>query len=96
MSLSDGPKTNGPTYDIVLSRRADRYYNRVDPIMVRRLNRCFDELRRDPFASRNVRPIRGSVGTYRYRVGNLRVMFTVDQDSHSVDVVAIGPRGEIY
>ncbi len=83
-------------YEVALSRRANRYYRRVDEATARRLRLCFDELRRNPFASRNVRPVLGRPDTFRYRVGALRVIFSVDRDSMAVRVHIIGPRGDVY
>jgi mRNA interferase RelE/StbE len=64
--------------------------------MARRLEQCFEELRDDPFSSTNVRPLRGRANMYRYRVGNLRVIFSVDNEALLVRIYAIGPRGDIY
>jgi len=33
-------------YDLVLTRDAQRFYERADQRLARRLNRCFDHLRR--------------------------------------------------
>ncbi|MFQ6030782.1 MAG: type II toxin-antitoxin system RelE/ParE family toxin [Dehalococcoidia bacterium] len=83
-------------YEIRLARSANRYYQRVDVDTARRLERCFEELSRNPFTATNVRPIRGRQGVYRYRVGDLRVIFTVVQVERVVRVTAIGPRGNVY
>ena len=83
-------------YEIRLARSANRYYQRVDVDTARRLNRCFEALSRNPFTAGNARPIRGRPGQYRYRVSDLRVIFTVLQPERIVQVIAIGPRGDIY
>ena len=83
-------------YEVQLSRSANRYYQRADVDTARRLDRCFAELSRNPFRVRNVRPIRGRTGLFRYRVVQIRVLFSVIPQDHIVQVVAIGPRGDIY
>jgi mRNA interferase RelE/StbE len=82
-------------YEVRLARGAARYYQRVDADTARRLAQCFDSLRQNPFAG-DVRPLKGRRGLYRYRVGELRVVFSVDRSSLIVMVIAIGPRGDIY
>jgi mRNA-degrading endonuclease RelE of RelBE toxin-antitoxin system len=42
------------------------------------------------------KPLHGAGGRRGARVGGLRIVFTVDRDQRVVDVVEIGPRGEIY
>ena len=83
-------------YELRLSRRADRYYQRVDRDTAQRLNQVFAELSDNPYNARHVRPLRGREGLLRYRLGDLRIVFTVDRAEETVSVVAIGPRGDIY
>jgi mRNA interferase RelE/StbE len=83
-------------YEVRLSRRANRYYQRVDSDTARRLDQCFEDLSQNPFSPGNVRPIRGRRGLYRYRVGGLRVIFSVERRERVVMVTAIGPRGDIF
>lgn len=33
-------------YEVFLTREAQRFYERADPVLVRKLNRCFERLRR--------------------------------------------------
>ena len=83
-------------YEVRLARRAFNYYERVDRDTARRLEQCFDDLSQNPFTPGVVRPIRGRRGLYRYRVGGLRVIFSVERRERVVTVIAIGPRGDIF
>ena len=83
-------------YEVRLSRSSNRYYQRVDVDTARRLDGYFEVQSLNPFTAGNVRPIRGRAGLYRYRVGDLRVIFPVRQPESIVQVIAIGPRGGIY
>ena len=79
-----------------MSRRAERYYNRVDASMGKRLLAGLRRIAADPFSRQPVRPVKGRKAVYRYRVGELRILFTVDTAEKIVTVAAIGPRGDIY
>ena len=35
-------------YEPILTREAQKFYERADPPLVRRLHRCFEQLRKDP------------------------------------------------
>lgn len=83
-------------YEVRLSRRALRYYNRVDASTARRLNKCFQSLEGNPFGGGDIKPLEGMRGVYRFRVGNLRVVYEVDIPQRVVRVNTILPRGEAY
>jgi mRNA interferase RelE/StbE len=83
-------------YEVRLSRRALKYYNRVGPPTARRLNQCFQCLESNPFGGGDIKPLKGMRGVFRFRVGNLRVVYEVDVPQRVVKVSAILPRGEAY
>ncbi|MCL4516785.1 MAG: type II toxin-antitoxin system RelE/ParE family toxin [Firmicutes bacterium] len=83
-------------YKLTLARQAARYYNRVDTSTVQRLNRCFMALQQDPVSGGDIKPLKGEEDTYRYRVGNLRVVYHLGRKRKVVTVLAILPRGEAY
>ena len=83
-------------YEVRLSRRARRYYERVDADTARRLGRCFEALSKDPYGGGDIKPLKGMKGVYRFRVGDLRVIYEVEVDKRVVKVYSILPRGEAY
>jgi len=84
-------------YDVLLTRDAQGSYQAADDPLARRLNRCFDQLRRDPYQHPNIKRLKGSLsGYWRYRVGDWRVVYQVDDDKHTVTVVLIAHRSKVY
>ena len=53
------------------------------------------EVAADPTAARNVKKLKGRPG-YRLRVGDWRVIFTLNNDELVLIVIEIGPRGDVY
>ena len=43
----------------------------------------------------DVRPLKGSAGTYRLRVGDWRILFSYPEDD-IILIEKIGPRGQVY
>lgn len=43
----------------------------------------------------DVKPLRGSKGTYRLRVGDCRILFSYPADD-TILIEKIGPRGDVY
>ena len=62
-----------------------------------RVNRAgLDELARDPDRRDiDVAPLRGRPG-FRLRIGGWRVIFERHEEAREIDVLRIGPRGDVY
>lgn len=84
-------------YEIRLTRDAQKFYQAADAPLVRRLNRCFDQLRRNPYGHPNIKRLKGPLaGHWRYRVGDWRVVYRVDEDKQAITIVLIVHRGKAY
>ena len=91
--------------DLVLTRKAQRFYEQANPDLLKRLNRCFDQLRQNPYQSANIKSLKGELaGCFRYRVSDWRVVYRVEamkQDEKSeekltITVLTIAHRREVY
>jgi mRNA interferase RelE/StbE len=84
-------------WEIILTRPAEKVFDRSDTAVKGRLERCFESLERDPLFGGSIRPLVGQFkGLYRYRVGDLRVIFRPIRESRIVEIIAILPRGDAY
>ena len=84
-------------YRIELSSKAARFYERTDAVTARRLNLAFAKLSQDPFKRHNIKRLRGELeGSFRLRVGNIRVVYSVDQGQGIVYIEVIRFRGDVY
>jgi mRNA interferase RelE/StbE len=84
-------------YELVLTRDAQRFYERADSPLVRRLHRCFEQLRQNPYGQPNIKRLRGLLsGYFRYRVGDWRVVYKVDEEEHVVTILLIAHRSGVY
>ncbi|MHB1956381.1 MAG: type II toxin-antitoxin system RelE family toxin [Sulfobacillus sp.] len=52
--------------------------------------------RRDPLANRQVKRLVGTDTLLRLRVGDVRVVFSIEQEELLILIIAIGNRGDIY
>ena len=84
-------------YDVILSSGAAEVYAVADGPLARKLARCFRQLRTDPRQNKNVKRLKGKwAGYLRYRVGDWRVIFRIDDEGHRVYVADIAHRREVY
>jgi mRNA interferase RelE/StbE len=84
-------------FSLELSREAQRFYGRCDSPVAKKLARCFQSLERNPREGNNVKRLQGKfAGSYRYRVGSLRVVYTIDDSAGVVFIVTIANRSDVY
>lgn len=84
-------------YEVFLVREAQRVYERAPAALARRLNRCFQQLGRNPYEHPNIKRLKGPLsGYFRYRVGDWRVVYQVNEQEHRVIVLLIVHRSQAY
>ncbi len=57
-----------------------------------RLAKAFQALEEDPYIGKRL----VDLSLYSYRVGDLRIVYNLEEDNLIVLVIDIGPRGDIY
>ena len=83
--------------EIILSPAAAAFYNAADRPLSRKLDRCFERLEANPRDAGNAKRLRGEwSGYWRYRVGDWRVIFRIDDTSNRINVVVIAHRRDVY
>ena len=83
-------------FEIILSKQAVKYYQRLPLNIARRLDRAFLKLELNPLSGGDIRPLSGRLSGYRLRIGDLRVIYQIDKENRLVFISAILPRGDIY
>ncbi|MEH1961526.1 MAG: type II toxin-antitoxin system RelE/ParE family toxin [Nostoc sp.] len=84
-------------YNVVLSAKAEEIYATADQALAKKVARCFEQLEQNPRFYPNVKPLKGDfAGYYRYRIGDYRVIYQVDDGTNQVMVTNIAYRREAY
>lgn len=79
-------------YRIILKKPAKKFIDRLPQNEKRRIVEAIERL---PEGS-NIKRLQGHEGLYRLRVGDYRIIYTVDNGRLLVCVIAAGNRGQIY
>jgi mRNA interferase RelE/StbE len=81
------------SYDLVYTQRAVRDIEKLDPKIKKRLGKVLLRYKEDPL--RYAEKLTDyKLGTYRFRIGDYRVIF--DIEDNEVVVLRVGHRKEIY
>jgi mRNA interferase RelE/StbE len=84
-------------HDVNLTAEARRFYERADAPLQRKLDRCFDGLKETPTKHPNVKLLKGRLaGLSRFRVGDYRVVYLINESARTVTVVTIAHRRDVY
>jgi mRNA interferase RelE/StbE len=84
-------------FEVILSPEAAAFFADADKPLTRKLSRCFTELEREPRRHNNIKRLTGKYsGLSRYRVGDWRVIFRIDDGANRILVLSIANRREVY
>ena len=81
------------TYELVYTRRAGKDIEKLDAATQRRIKRKLEKFKLSPFQY-GERLSTTELGSYRFRVGDYRVIF--DVDGANLVILRVGHRREIY
>ncbi|ASJ12448.1 type II toxin-antitoxin system RelE family toxin [Thermococcus thioreducens] len=82
------------SYSVVLSRKSKKFLKKVPPQDKKRLVGALVKLEQNPWFAQ-YKKVKG-YPFYRIRVGDYRIIYSVDEDSKTVYVVIIGRRESVY
>jgi mRNA interferase RelE/StbE len=84
-------------YEVRLHPDAEKIYVNADNPLARKICRCLQQLEQTPRSHPNIKALKGELGGYyRYRIGDYRVIYSVEDELVQVLVVTIAHRGEVY
>ncbi len=84
-------------FEVILSPEAQAFYATADHPLAKKLARCFAQLELEPRRHNNIKRLTGELAPrLRYRVGDWRVIFRIDEPTHRVLVLTIAHRREVY
>jgi len=82
-------------YRITFSKNADKVLRRIPRNIALVIGKKIKELAQNPHKIRNVKQLTNHPG-YRLRVGEWRIIYTVNNDELLIHVINVKTRGEAY
>jgi mRNA interferase RelE/StbE len=82
-------------YRITFSKNADKVLRRIPRNIALVIGKKIKELAQNPHKMRNVKQLTNHPG-YRLRVGEWRIIYTVNNDELLIHVINVKTRGEAY
>ena len=84
-------------FSLSLSAEAQHVFEAADGPLQRKLDRAFKVLTTDPYHHNNIKRLSGKLkGRSRFRVGDWRIIFVIEEKKQNVFVSDIAHRSEVY
>jgi mRNA interferase RelE/StbE len=84
-------------YEVLLHPDAQKVYVDADRVLAKKIARCLQQLEQTPRFHPNIKALKGDyTGYYRYRIGDYRVIYSVDDELVQVLVIAIAHQSQAY
>jgi len=84
-------------YRVQLASKAEQFYAVANLPLAKKLAKCFEMLEHNPRNHPNIKPLKGKfAGYYRYRVGDYRVVYYINDEQRIVIVTIIAHRNKVY
>ena len=84
------------SFQVLLMPHALKFYKACPQELAKRLEKCFEDLENNPFWGPNIKVLKGEKRRYRYRVGDYRVIYSIDKEKSKVIVTLIASRPSAY
>ena len=84
-------------YEVLLHPDSQKVYAKADKALAKKISKCLQQLEQDPRSHPNIKVLKGEyLGLYRYRIGDYRVIYSIEDEIVQVFVVAIAHRSQAY
>ncbi|MGA2466904.1 MAG: type II toxin-antitoxin system RelE/ParE family toxin [Thermodesulfobacteriota bacterium] len=84
-------------YKVILHKNAAKYYRNADKKLQRRISTAVDTILGNPRYHVHIKKLEGELkDMYRYRLGNLRILYEIHEDIKTSRIKAIEARGSVY
>ena len=82
-------------YKVVWKRSAKKELRKLDKQVILRILQAVESLAKDPLRLGSKKLV-GSNSIYRIRVGDYRIIYTIESSILTVEIIKVGHRGQVY
>ena len=84
-------------YNVILHKDASTFYKKADAKLRERINTAVETILQNPGFNAHVKKLQGKLSKmYRYRLGDIRILYEIHEDIKTVRIKTIEYRGRAY
>lgn len=81
-------------YQAIFSRRAEKAFLKLPHREAQRIKESIEKLKREPRTHGTIKLESAPVASYRYRIGDNRILFDIDDEAKVIEILDIRKRDE--
>jgi mRNA interferase RelE/StbE len=83
-------------FQVILLSQTLKFYKNSSVELAKKLDKCFEDLEKNPFFGPNIKLLKTKKKLYRYKIGNYRVIYEIDKKHKRVGILLISQRHSVY
>ena len=84
-------------YEVSMTRKAQKFYEKASDELAVQIDDCIDNLSQNPYKGADIKKLKGNyLGYWRYRIGNYRVIYLIEEEKKNIAIFLIAHRKEAY
>jgi len=84
-------------YKAILHKNAVKFYKKADANLRKQINSAIEVIVQNPRYHIHIKKLQGDISNmYRYRLGDIRIIYEIHEDIKTIRVKAIEQRGSAY
>ncbi len=84
-------------YKVLLHPDVKKVYAKADKPLAKKIAKGLQQLEQEPRLHPNIKPLKGEYsGLFRYRIGDYRIIYSIEDEIVQVFVIAIAHRSQVY
>ncbi len=85
-----------PKYELEIAKSVEKDLKKIAQKMRPVLFDSIEELASNPFPESKYKKLKGTVNSFRLRVGNYRILYDVDNNSMKITIYRVRHRKDVY
>lgn len=84
-------------YKVILHKNAVKFYKHSDANLRKRINKAIENISQSPYYGIHIKKLHGELSNmYRYRTGDIRIIYEIHEDIKTVRIKTIEARGDAF
>lgn len=84
-------------YKVILHKNAVKFYRNIDDNLRTRISRAINSISQNPYYHIHIKKLHGELShMYRYRVGDIRILYEIHEEIKTVRIKTIEARGDAF
>lgn len=97
MAMYTTLRTCSKMYKVKLAKEAVKFTEKCNSNTKEKIKEAIEKIAQSPYVGKNIKKLKDKFPPlYRYKVGNIRIIYQIQKGEKIIFIVTIGYRGDVY